>query len=89
MNEETKIALIQKDLENIKKSQDRMELKVDALQGIFWTTKGHEEFVAEVNKRFASLENNAGSRQYLVPTISSVLTALMTFLIINYLQHLR
>ncbi len=72
-------------------SKDISEIKMDikSLNGQFIARKEHEEFKAEVEKRFVGVESKKAFLSYLIPTITGIGGSILTFLFINYLQNLK
>jgi hypothetical protein len=88
-SEVTKIATISKDIEYIKRDIGEIKDVMKNIPGVYLTQKEHSEFVAAVNLRFSKVESRSTFLQWVVPIVTSVVSAGVTFLLISYLQNLK
>lgn len=97
MNEETRIAVLENNMLELKTqmSEIRADIKslgkqVDAV--LNQKLADSVEIKAELkslNERLIHIERQSNLWKWLSPTLSSVITAMVTFLLLNYLQHIK
>ena len=85
-SDDTKIALINNNIEFIKK--DIVEIKL-ALQNKYATNLSLETVAKETELRLKRLESSSNLWKWLSPILAAVLGSVLTFLIINYLMGSR
>ena len=85
-SDDTKIALINNNIEFIKK--DIVEIKL-ALQNKYATNVSLETVAKETELRLKRLESSSNLWKWLSPILAAVLGSVLTFLIINYLMGSR
>lgn len=82
---DTQIAVMANDISYIKKSQDRIEQSVKDLSNVYST----KQDLQEVADKVKVLEKQNNIMKIVSPTIASILTAAIVFLLLQYLQHLK
>ena len=82
-SDDTKIALINNNIEFIKK--DIVEIKL-ALQNKYATNVSLETIAKETELRLKRLESSSNLWKFLSPSISAILASIGTFLFISFLQ---
>lgn len=85
MSDETQIAVMANDISYIKKSQDRIEISVKELANVYST----KQDLQEVANKVKALERQNNLMRIVSPAVASVITAVVVFLLINYLQSLK
>ena len=85
-SDDTKIALINNNIEFIKK--DIVEIKL-ALQNKYATNLSLETVAKETELRLKRLESSSNLWKWLSPILAAILGSVLTFLIIQYLMGLR
>lgn len=86
LTDQTQIALIQKDISNIQ--SNILDIKTVLREG-YATKDALVQVARETESRLNRLESSSNLWRWLSPTMSAALTAIVTFLIVNYLQHLH
>lgn len=87
-SDETKIALIQKDVEYIKQSQNRMEVSMNELKGIYVTQQEYKDKHLELLEKMDNLDRAVKSWKWLTSIAGFILGSVLTFLIYNFLTNL-
>lgn len=93
----TKIALINNNIQYITKDIGEIKASIKELAGVYVTREALVEVAKQTEERFKNLEqaildlknSNSPIKTWLKHSLSAVLGAVLTFLIINYLQHLK
>jgi hypothetical protein len=88
-SDQTKIELIGKDIEYIKRDIGLISSSMKELSGLYITTKEYNDYKVDVEKRFLRQENNRHFWKFLTPVLTSVLTAVLTFLVMFYIQNAK
>lgn len=83
-NEQTKISLIGKDINYIQKDIAEIKQSMKDLTNVYATQIALEE----VSKEVKQLRDSSNLWRWVSPTLSSAITAAVTFLLLFYLQHL-
>lgn len=93
-SEETKIAVLSANFDNLATKVDRVLAILDNLPTIYLPVKEHVEFVNAVEKRFTTLETEiaSGKRNREISTwierlSIGVAVSIITYLLMFYLQH--
>lgn len=94
---ETKIALLEANMQDIKTQVSETNLEVKSLSSkieSFIIAKSQETTQLQIEvrllaKSFERLEKQAGFWRWFAPTLSAIFSAAITFLFINYLQNLK
>jgi hypothetical protein len=87
-SQETKIALINQNIENINRNVDEIRLDIKSLNGVFVPTMKYEDDKRAVDIRLTALEKSSNLWKFLSPSLAAALGSVLTILITNYLQHL-
>lgn len=95
MNEEVRISLLEQNMKELKDSMSSIQADLKALSkqvDNILTTKimdhSHMESEIAVSKEaIEELKKKDNLWRWLSPTLSAILSAVVTFLVINYLQH--
>ena len=85
-SDETKIAVINANIEFIKK--DILEIKF-SLNDQYATRESLVTVVKETELRLQRLENSSNMWKFLSPTLAAVMGSVTTFLLIQYLMGIR
>lgn len=96
-SDNTKIALINNNVAYIQKDISEIKASIKELAGVYVTREALVEVAKQTEERFKNLEQaiidlkntNSPTRTWFKHSMSAVLGAVLTFLIINYLQHLK
>ena len=86
---ETKIALIAKDIGYINESLKEIKQNMQALTGVFVQTIQYTEDKKTLEIRLDRLEKSSNMWRWLSPTLASVAGAILTLLVISYLSTLK
>lgn len=97
MTEETRIALVEQNMTELKQeiSDIKTELKALSMQiNTMLSSKlaDHVEMKAEIkslSEKLVEIEKRSNLWKWLSPTLSAVLGAFVTFLLMSYLQNLK
>ena len=87
--DQTKIELIGKDIAYIQKDIASINTSIKELAGVYITKIQFEDLSKQIERRVIYLERSSNLWKWLAPTLSSILTAVVTFLLIQYLQNYR
>lgn len=85
-NDNTKIALISKDIGYIQTDICEIKEGIKGLGGIFASKVELAQVAKQTEIRIAILEKASGAMKYAVPLFTSALSSGVTFLLIAYLQ---
>jgi hypothetical protein len=85
----TKIALIGNNVEYIKKDLAEIKQSVKDLAGVYVTRVEVEDIRKAVDIRVLALENSNNLWKWLSPTLGAVMGAAITFLLVQYITHLK
>lgn len=88
-SDETKIALIQKDIANIQSDMAEVKQYIKENNQTLATKDNLAVVAKETEVRLVRLESASNLWKWLSPSISAVLGSILTFLIVNYLQKLQ
>ena len=84
----TKIVSIGKDIEYIKRDVSEIKDSVKDLSSIYATKIAVEAGNKEIEERLRRIEGSNALWRWLSPTLAAIVGSVLTFLIIQYLQHL-
>ena len=87
--DETKIALIGKDIGFINENIKEIKSTISNLSGMYVPTVIYQEEKKAQDLRISRLENSSNLWRWLSPTLSAVLGSIITILVISYLNNLR
>ena len=87
--DETKISLIQKDINYIQKDIASINDSLKGLNTIFASKEELRTVAAETERRLCSLESSHFLWKWLSPSIAAVFGSVVTFLLISYLGHIK
>ena len=88
-SEDTKTALIAKDISYIQKDIADIKMSVKDLAGVYITKQEFEEFKKLMLETVSEIKSSSNFWKWFSPTFTAVLTAVITFLIIQYLTHFK
>jgi hypothetical protein len=87
MNPDENNALIAKDISYIQKDISDIKTSVKELANVYATKGFVDDAFKALGLRLDSLEKSSNLWKWLSPTLSSILAAGITFLIIQYISH--
>lgn len=85
--EEIKVELIGKDIGYIQKDIAEIKASVKELAGVYVTKVQFEDSVRLLGTRLLEVEKSNNMWKWLSPTFSAILSGVIVFLLINYLQN--
>lgn len=88
-SDQTKIALIGKDIGFINKNIDEIKQDIKNLTGFFVLNAKYEDDRKADNLRFAALEKSSALWKWLSPSLAAILGSVLTFLIVNFLNNIK
>jgi hypothetical protein len=88
-SQETKIALINQNIQNINRNVDEIRLDIKGLNGIFVPTMKYEEDRKALELRVSTMEKSGNLWKWLSPTLAATMGSVLTLLVSSYLQHLK
>jgi hypothetical protein len=86
--DDTKIAVIQTNIEYIKKDITEIKDSVKSLAGVYATQLSLDSLKMEIMERLDRLEKSSNLWKWLSPTLTAIITAIGTFLVLNYIQNI-
>jgi hypothetical protein len=86
VNKDTAIALIGKDIGYIQGDISEIKESIKCLSGVFSTKEELSQNNKETNIRLTSLEEKRSFWKYTSPILTAVLSATITFLLIEYIK---
>lgn len=86
---ETSIALIQKDIEYMKKDVAEIKTSVRELAGIYITKVQFDDALKVVNDELVDLKAKRNLWAWLSPLLASIFTGTVSFFVISYFQNLK
>lgn len=88
-SDETKIELIGKDIEYIKRDISVISGSIKELSGMYITQKDFIDFKTENENRLIKLESKRVWWSVLTPTVVSLFSVILTFLVMFYIQNVK
>jgi len=87
--DQTKIELIGKDIAYIQKDIASINASIKELSGVYITKLQFDDLQKSLETRLVSVENNRNMWKYLTPVLTSVFTAVATYLVVFYIQNFK
>jgi len=88
-NDDTKIALISKDIGYIQCDISEIKVSLKGLGGVFASKVELAEVAKQTEMRLGILEKANGMMKYVVPMITALFSSGVTFLLIAYLEGVK
>jgi hypothetical protein len=88
-DEVTKLAVMGNNLEYIKKDIAEIKASVKDLAGVYATQVSLEDVKKASEIRLDKLENSSDLWKWASPTLAAIISVIIEFLFIQYLQHLH
>lgn len=82
----TAIALMGKDIEYIRRDVSNINLTLEKVSNVFATKEEVKEINIDTEKRLVALEERKSLWKYLNPLLSALVSSVVTFLLISYLE---
>jgi hypothetical protein len=86
---ETKIAIIGNNIEYVKKDIAEIKASIKDLSGVYLTKQEYDDSRRQLLDRLSQLEQSSNLWKWLSPTLSAIITAVLTLLTISYLDKLK
>lgn len=86
-NTDTQIQLIGKDITYIKGDISDIKTSIKELAGIYITKLQFDDYTRSTENRLKIIEKTSSLWKWLGPTLSAIMASIVTFLVINYIQH--
>ncbi len=87
--DETKIALIGKDISFINENIKEIRQTIQSLSGVFVQASSYENDKKAFDTRMERLEKSSNLWRWLSPTLASVAGSILTLLVISYISTLK
>lgn len=87
--DQTKIALINNNIQFIQRDLADIKTSVKELAGVYITKLQFDDLQKSMDTRLLSVEKSRRFFAWLIPVVSSILTAVGTFLVLFYLQNAK
>ena len=87
--DDTKIALIAKDIQYMRGDIGEIKTKVNTLDGVFVTKESFATQLREINEKLTAIERSSMWWRWISPVLSGVFCTVITFLFIKYLENAK
>lgn len=86
---DTPVALIGKDIQYIQRDIAKINENIDKLSGVYATQVSVSDSNRTTDSRLKKLEEASGLWKFLSPALSAILSAVLTFFVVQYFTMLK